>query len=139
MTQEQKELVAKDISSRLVYGLHAYVKISNNNSNIIKDLLFTPQYFNDWLNIPSCQKDVIKPYLRPMSSMTEEEKEYVKNRWCYEDWNDIHNFLNHYQIDVGDAFSFVDWLNSHHFDYRGLIEKGLAIEAPEGMYGNKSN
>ena len=28
----------------------------------------------------------------------------------------------------------VDWLNAHHFDYRGLIDKGLAFEAPEEMY-----
>ena len=53
-----------------------------------------------------------------MSSMTDEEKEEY-----------INTFLA-----MWDA---VDWLNAHHFDYRGLIEKGLAIEAPEGMYKEK--
>ena len=33
-----------------------------------------------------------------------------------------------YMLDV------IDWLNAHHFDYRGLIEKGLAIKAPEVIY-----
>jgi hypothetical protein len=53
--------------------------------------------------------------------MTEEEKafyEYHKEGHCSSGW----------------ATALVDWLNAHHFDYRGLIEKGLALEAPEGMY-----
>ena len=63
----------------------------------------------------------IMPYLRPMSNMTEEEKKVYK------------------EISVclcGEivAKTMIDWLNEHHFDYRGLIEKGLALEAPEGMY-----
>lgn len=28
----------------------------------------------------------------------------------------------------------IDWLLAHHFDYRGLIPMGLALEATEGMY-----
>ena len=70
-----------------------------------------------------------KPYLRPMSSLTEEEKEYIKRRFCYENWTDFNDFFNHYQIDVEDSYIFIDWLNAHHFDYRGLIEEGLAIDA----------
>ena len=67
-------------------------------------------------------KQISKPYLRPMSSMTEEEE----NKY---------NSLNGYEKGIfphtEEAF---DWLNAHHFDYRGLIEKGLALEAPEDMY-----
>lgn len=70
-----------------------------------------------------------KPYLRPMSSLTKEEKEYIKRRFCYENWTDFNDFFNHYQINVEDSYMFIDWLNAHHFDYRGLIEKGLAIDA----------
>ena len=58
----------------------------------------------------------IKPYLRPMSSMTEEEK---KEQYKFSAFNNVELF---------------DWLNVHHFDYRGLIEKGLALEAPKEMY-----
>jgi len=75
---------------------------------------------------------IIKPYLRPMSSMTEEEKkEYNSVVFKHEFYNgDEENILYYEDFDY-----LMDWLNAHHFDYRGLIEKGLAIEAPEGMYG----
>ena len=62
----------------------------------------------------------LRPYLRPLSSMTEEEKfMYFQLSECKS---------------IGGKAEFIDWLNAHHFDYRGLIEKGLALEAPEGMY-----
>lgn len=68
--------------------------------------------------------DIIKPYLRPMSSMTEEEqKEY-----------DVFCCKPYLGIDETTASNFVDWLNKKMFDYRGLIPRGLAIEAPENMY-----
>lgn len=58
----------------------------------------------------------VRPYLRPMSDMTEREKK---------EYNDF------VFIDTADIF---DWLNAHYIDYRGLIEIGLALTAPEGMY-----
>lgn len=69
----------------------------------------------------------LKPYLRPMSSMTEEE---------------YREFLNTQNIECGDGshpkyeytYKTFDWLNKNKFDYRGLISKGLALEASEGMY-----
>ncbi len=146
MTQEKKQLLLKDLCARLPYGVKglAYIVgdpcLTNTNIvGIINESIVT-DYESPMLDlIDFNSKDIIiKPYLRPMSSMTKDEEEYVKNRWCYEDWDDIYDFLNHYQIDAGDAFDFVDWLNAHHFDYRGLIEKGLALEAPEGMYNTKT-
>lgn len=62
------------------------------------------------------------PYLRPMSSMTEKETEEYKQFL-----EDIEGYA--YSID---CVPQIDWLNAHHFDYRGLIEKGLALEAKEG-------
>lgn len=59
----------------------------------------------------------VKLYLRPMSSMTEEEHKE------FEQW-----------LPDGYCIDTFDWLNFHHFDYRGLIEKGMAIKAPEDMY-----
>lgn len=64
----------------------------------------------------------VRCYLRPMSSMTEEEKEELYQKTGFK--------LDDYIFGI----SAIDWLNAHHFDYRGLIEKGLALEAPEGMY-----
>ena len=79
-----------------------------------------------------------RPYLRPMSSMTEEEFTYIKQRWVFtekcRDENDIMDVLNRGCVEICDAYSFVEWLNAHHFDYRGLISMGLALEAPEGTY-----
>ena len=60
--------------------------------------------------------EILEPYLRPMSSMSEEE---------YQEFG--YDVLRYTPREF-------DWLNAHHFDYRGLIEKGLALEAPEGMY-----
>lgn len=65
------------------------------------------------------EESKVKPYLRPMSSMTEEEKV----EYC----NLQDRFLCSSQYPVTDAYELFDWLNAHHFDYRGLIEKGLAI------------
>jgi hypothetical protein len=72
----------------------------------------------------------IKPYLRPMSSMTDEERGEFRK---------VGGVMSHSpQHDTWAISAFApeayDWLNAHHFDYRGLIEKGLALEAPKGMY-----
>lgn len=112
MTQEDKQLLLKDLCARLPYG----VKVKANNSVIVLDSpnLFT---FQTHLEI------IFKPYLRPMSSMTEEEKEDFGVP-----------FTSEGLVTLSDTVECMDWLNAHHFDYRGLIEKGLAFEAPEGMY-----
>ncbi|MBQ7662470.1 MAG: hypothetical protein IJS48_03765 [Prevotella sp.] len=77
----------------------------------------------------------VKPYLRPMSSMTEEEeKEYRKtmDKYTHKLYPDSADFSEHTEYSwTTETF---DFLNAHHFDYRGLIPKGLAIEAPEDMY-----
>ena len=73
-----------------------------------------------WVRKYSC-----KPYLRPLSSMTEKEKISVYeiyNRW----------FLKGGSFDM--YVEVIDWLNQHHFDYRNLISLGLALEAPKDMY-----
>lgn len=68
----------------------------------------------------------IKPYLRPMESMTEkEDKEFAMLQTDF--YTD--SFMYHIP-----ASNMIDWLNSHHFDFRGLIPWGLALEAPANMY-----
>ena len=126
MTQENKELLLQDLSARLPYG----VKVTWDGKH---PLTVTPHIYcaivseNNINNLP-------KLLLRSMSSMTEEEK----------------NELNEVEVTVINYNEFeccsilfdedgFDWLNAHHFDYRGLIKKGLAVEAPEGMYGLKEN
>lgn len=109
MTQEEKKLLLIDLCARLPYS----VKVKCGSEILTLNV--------NWLQTFQYHLDEIKPYLRPMSSMTEEEKdEYDRLVMCNASW-------------VVD-----DWLLVHHFDYRGLIEKGLALEAPEGMYKTKT-
>ena len=114
MTQEEKQLLLRDLCGRLPYG----VKFQGEDSNV---------YTLDAANYFTLQVEdvVFKPYLRPMSSMTEEEKEEYRNE-C--------NKVLSMPFKINGPYPIVDWLNSHHFDHRGLIPMGLALEAPEGMY-----
>lgn len=79
-----------------------------------------------------------KPYLRPMSSMTKEEKKELKElHFYYTDGHIVNDEDKDFKpiiVDEMHCVCIIDWLNAHHFDYRGLIEKGLALEAPKGMY-----
>ena len=136
MTQEEKQLLLKDLSARLIYKPFAYktyregTKLMEGDSPLETDDIDMLSETDDILKETGY---TIKPYLRPMSSMTEEEKEEIRQQFCYE-WEESVTELMYCSIEIGDADYFIDWLNEHHFDYRGLIEKGLALEAPEGMY-----
>ena len=128
MTQEEKQLLLRDLCARLPYG----VKLDNGLKLRSIDTL---------TQIVSCSGsdkkiDCIKPYLRPMSSMTEEEEKV---------FNDFLEFQAEYvsDADLYNKTDMYDWLLANHFDYRidpstgkTLIESGLALEAPEGMYKN---
>ena len=131
MIPDEKQLLLKDLCPRLRYGVLCD-RLGQPRKLVGIENRFAGKYTiyldnGDYMPIPYAIEDV-KPYLRPMSSMTEEERKEILSI----DYAQIHTgncwswtFANHKQI---------DWLNAHHFDYRGLIEKGLAMEAPEGMY-----
>ena len=130
MTEDEKHnLLRKDLCPRFPYYVKLKVKYENDPWTLFvmhhseKIYVLGTKGYPIEVKLTDCQ-----PYLRPMSSMTQEEKqEYqrITERWMYDS-----------SYSIGDSF---DWLNAHHFDYRGLIEKGLAIEAPEGMYCTKHN
>ena len=130
MTQEEKELIWKDLCARFPYG----VRIKRTNCPITlsvtgivgKYIRHIPFYIGGNIEINTSIIEEIKPYLRPMSSMTEEE---------YKEWRYLYLPLPH-DNEATETQRRIDWLNAHHFDYRGLIEKGLALEAPEDMYKN---
>ena len=137
MTQEDKELLLKDLCARLPYHIRVKVwlkdgtteegalDLEHNYGDVLKDAF----YYNEIVKI--------KPYLFPMSSMTDEQ--------CYKFYcgfveNEIdYNDFKKYYFDGGswdkvltlisDCSDIIDWFNENHFDYRGLIEKGLAIDA----------
>ena len=125
MTQEEKQLLLKDLCARLSYDV--IIRCTDNDTDykcflttgILNELLYNMEYYD------------YKPYLRPMSSMTEEEKK-ERDFYCgYKpyDENTGESYLTEY-----DMPDYLDWLLANHFDFHGLIEKGLALEAPKNMY-----
>jgi len=131
MTEEEKRLLLKDLCARQPYG----VKFKAENEDSPIELHYVRDedvYGRIYSNLPYWI-EIIKPYLRPMSSMTKKEfDEYM--RFIKHSWEGIDKEEDDYYVKVKDRGVYIDWLNEHHFDYRGLIEKGLALEAPEGMY-----
>ena len=133
--QKEKELLLNVLKDGLPYGLQ--LQITDVNGFTFNGELCVLS--KNWcrLNIANPIKRAkvknqtiplnciyIKPYLRPMSSMTEEErKEY--NEYLFHGVS-IGSILN-----TATACELIDWLNKNHFDYRGLIPKGLAIEVTE--------
>lgn len=121
MTQEDKNLLLKDLCARLPYNMFvekdgrkcAVLSITNDGEVEIERGFGYHRYYD--------VQDV-RPYLRPMSSMTEEEKEDYNSKFEGREFS--------WEIYYGST----DWLNAHHFDFRGLIPMGLALEAPDGMY-----
>ena len=126
MTQEEKDLLLKDLCARLPYGVIVAYKNQENKEGRVEldygNIGYVAELGRGWWI-------VCKPYLRPMSSMTEEEKMVQRSKMRYEGY-----FVNHVYYHTLEEF---DYLNSIHVDYRELIEKGLALEAPEGMYNIK--
>lgn len=136
MTQEEKKLLLIDLYARIPYGVK--VQYYEMETFLVDgDIEYV---HNDYVKIKNKDKEVyimaVKPYLRPMSSMTEEELKMVcfMNALTDMELRDRINFPNmfvkSYTIETFDLF------NSHHLDYRGLIEKGLALEALEDIYKN---
>lgn len=138
MTQENKELVLKDLCARLpdkVIVDYAYNAFDVRKGNYVKhgSKCILNCYLLDVFISPRQNEkgEYIKPYLFPMSSMTEEQKKYITDKWSInEEFNfEIDTNWGEYFVELGDTVDFINWLNENHFDYRGLIEKGLAIDA----------
>ena len=124
MTLEQKDLLLKDLCARMSYG----VKIQSAEENIITLTgIILPNHYSTINGVYSFDSYSMKPYLFPLSSMTEEQqKEY--------DSIIYHNVELHWQryynvIDVDCYEELHDFYHKNHLDYRGLIPMGLAIDA----------
>lgn len=151
MTQEEKQLLLKDLCARLPYGvriaykenehdIHHWTLCTLHAPHISKDGTIIDTGSDGWIDYveyPGAGMETASrplhlekmlPYLRPMSSMTEEETfEFIK--------------ISDSVLRIGEkklicilSLKQMDWLNAHHFDYRGLIPMGLALEAPKDMY-----
>lgn len=133
MKEEEKELLLKDLCARLPYI--PIIKIEEHDWNTLHiDAYDTP--FKSYYLEPFIIGEIeIKPYLRPMSSMTDEEKEELRQEQIKDERLFIDVVINHPEMRGKVIPHFAaDWCNKNHFDYRNLIPKGLALEAPEGMY-----
>ena len=113
MTQEDKDLLLQDLCVKLPYG----IKVQHEDNVFDVDYI-SPMYEEIKLDIPDNYTlgiSEVKPYLFPLSSMTEEQEEeyntmYEENRYSWRE-------------------NIIDWFHKNHLDYRGLIPKGLAIDA----------
>ena len=126
MTQKNKELLLKDLCARLPYGIKASYYGVEEECETWDEIegITLDEDFGGYVDIGQYSLPIerIKPYLFPMSSMTEEQK-VIYGDLCY---SIIQSLAKNMQSELNEL---INWLNAHHFDYRGLIEKGLAIDA----------
>lgn len=131
MVDNEKKLLLKDLCARVSYGVRAdgYINAKNTNDGfndiypfISKELVCGVTDNKVCLQGTWVDIELVRPYLRPLGSMTESEE------------------LEHRKLMVNYEFAYfstpesIDWLNAHHFDFRWLIDKGLALPAPNNMY-----
>ena len=129
MTQEDKDLLLKDLCARLPYG----VKVQHQHQEYLNEVqtieIISKKYGEIETESVLGFVDDFKPYLFPLSSMTEEQKKEY-NRWkheipiCHYEYGDIVE-----EIELFDSPESFEYLIENHFDYYGLIEKDLAIDA----------
>ena len=133
MTQEEKQLLLVDLCARLPYGVKVLSPWEKDGPCELSkiDLISNRQIrvFEDWFSVED-----VRPYLRPLSSMTKKEykelEQVLEIELNYLESDEVGHTVN----SVASSSFEIDFYNKNHFDYRGLIEKGLALEAPEGMY-----
>lgn len=155
MTEQDKQLLIKDLCARLPYV--TYIRIVEPDC-LDKNESVTEGCIGGYANTNMCEdysmdevfesiesEYIVQPYLRPMADMTEKEYETFPIPFSFDSfstWNNtiLSKVIEGTQILIGidEITEIIDWLNARHFDYRGLIGKGLALEAPEGMYKTKA-
>lgn len=126
MTQEDKELLLRDLCARLPYDVKGIITYNRD-----KDIFIVKGIFNDILSLSDyerCHLEDFRPYLFPISSITKEQRKELKYLcdWENDRWSGLvviqeSEFCMNTEI--------IDWLNENHFDYNGLIKKSLALDA----------
>ena len=151
MNKEERKLLYPDLCARVPHKVRCQaenglgggktdrgvLKYVGNCNGVISHYYEDVPIDSGFINNVFYPIENIKPYLRPMSSMTEDEHTELFNTYHdveIKECNESGDYLK--ASCLGDMAKY-DWLNAHHFDYRGLIEKGLALEAPDDMYGTE--
>ena len=119
MIQEDKDLLLKDLCARLPYGV--IIEYHNDGCSSTRELGFGS--LHDFM----FDNAELKPYLRPMLSMTKEELREYNHLYAERENNNEFDDIKQYS-------DLINWLLENQFDFMGLIPKGLALEAPENMY-----
>ena len=138
MKTEEKELLVKDLCGRLQHGvmLNVTSRYANGEYAMVgimeSEVLIEPEYDEESMGMMDTRPiripiEDVKPYLRPMDSMTEDERD---------EYNEQHHLAGSgkWLVWENEVNARTDFLNAHLLDHRGLIEKGLANKAPKGMY-----
>ena len=149
MKQENKELLIKDLCARLDTNLVCSIYRTDDEGvgyrdeilhGYCKGDIWYEFYFREDCSIGIDNVSKIKPYLFPLSSMTEEQlyklKEITDFKYNHNtlellEWSETHTTLEFWLEEVPQykVIEVFDWLDKNHFDYRCLIERGLAIDA----------
>lgn len=140
MTKKDKDLLLKDLTTRLNTCLVCSIYRTDDEGvgyrdeilhGYCKGDIWYEFYFREDCSIGIDNISNIKPYLFPLSSMSEEQK-----KECPVELSIINAFIDgsiclseDEELTVDDIINMFDWLNKNHFDYRGLIEKKLALDA----------
>jgi hypothetical protein len=144
MEKELRELLLKDLSARFPYGVICKVEFKDSEgwkaqNMSLKGVFINECYFTT--DIGSIYSKEFKPYLRPMSSMTKEEKkDILQSLNIYGDIDNEGNLLLGVEcniITLKVCKKYLGELNKRMFDVCHMIEKGFALKAPEGMYNIK--
>lgn len=129
MKQEVKELLLRDLCARVPYGINAsYYGAEEACETWDKIESVTLDGYVD-IGQYSLPIERIKPYLFPLSSMTKEQKNECFKGTMLElsKYGEIYGYSEYTDLEC--YLKVIDWLNKNHFDYRNLIENGLAIDA----------
>ena len=129
MTQEHKDLLLKDLCARLPYGVKGLVTFHKNMTETREEVRTIDgklydrfaKYQNSWYD-----NVTIKPYLFPLSSMTEEQRKECNSYFASVPYYGDNIHIPYYFVE-----SLIDFYNKHHLDWRGLIPMGLAIDATD--------
>jgi hypothetical protein len=138
MEENLKQLLIRDLCARLPYGVMYETpygpRVLNDIFIYSNGPVYTDHGVGNYNEVFGIELENIKPYLRPMSSMTEEEEKEFNHVFELELAALEEPAVGHTIKSAASNAFVIDFYNRHHFDYRGLIEKGLALEAPKDMY-----
>jgi hypothetical protein len=143
MTQEEKDLLFKDLCGRIMYGVKCTVYEDTSVhtlSGVLPNYVYKELYFRelDWKECDGfADVQYCKPYLFPMSSMTDEQKydfycRFIENDCDFDDFKEFYldgGMWHKLLTSLDDIEAIIDWFHKNHFDYRGLIDNELAIDA----------